>query len=227
MTLQRIFLATLLTVLLAGPALAWPVQGQYVDDPTHCDVLPNTLLADELIDISGGAPIPPDEQLAVSVTPTNTVICVPDDGVANDFEVRITNLGPATWQDLFFVADQGYNIGNYDGYVQDLAAPGFTDAFRIDAVGVHQPLIAGDNGDGLFQPGETWSFLVTNFTAGAVILDSIGFSASSTLTPPSTASILANPAVPEPGTFVLAALGAGGLIPLAVRRRRKAQKRSR
>ena len=207
-------------------ALAVPVQGIFVDD-ARCDIVPQTLLSHELGDINAG--FPTNEALAVQVT-SGPVICVPDDGFPNDFAVSITNLTATRWVDLFFSADQGTTIGNSDGRLSDINSPGFYDAFRIDNLGGNSNLISGDtNNDLVFDPGESWVFLVSNFVAPAStppfpVLGSIGrFSNSSGIDFNSNASILANP-VPEPGTCVLLLLGAAGLALLARRKRTVAQR---
>jgi len=207
--------------LAANMAHAVPVQGIFVDDP-RCDFHPQTTLSHELGNVLSGFPI--DEGLDVRIDP-GKVVCVGDDGIANDFAVTITNVSPNSWVDLFFVADEGTLIGNADGSVSDLTAPGFTDAFKIDNLGSNANLVAGDNGNLIFEPGEAWTFMVANFIAPAStppfpVLGSVGaFSVSSSGDPLSNASILANPvAVPEPSTTVMTILGLLGL-PLLTRRR--------
>ena len=207
--------------MLSGQtANAVPVKGQFVNDPTHCDDPADIVLTHELGD---AAVFPVDEQLLIDLQPTNAIVCVSDDGIANDYNIRMVNIGSIYWTDVHFVADEGidFSLGNWDGFVSDTIAPGFTNAFRIDAVGTNANLIGESiTADGIFEPGEEWTFLVSNFglsPSQAPVFDSVGaFSVSSPLGPPSTASILANP-VPEPGT--LAVLGVGVIGFLARRRR--------
>ncbi len=213
-------LALVLAMLLpALPAAAMPVQGQFVNDPAQCDNVPDILLTHEL---GEAAVFPIDEQLQISVMPTNQVVCVGDDGIANDWDIRIVNVGNIAWMDLFFVADEGidFSMGNWDGTISDLAFPGASNAFRIDAVGSNSNLVVESMAsNGILEPGESWAFLVSNFGLSAPpVFDSVGvFSFSSPSGPPSTASILANP-VPEPMTMSLLALGGLGVLK---RRRRK------
>ncbi len=94
------------------------------------------------------------------------------------------------------------------------------EAFRIDAIGVNRPLIFESlTPDGIFEAGETWEFIIDDFSnfLGLAADDffSIGVGAFSP-GGPSSASIIAT-VVPEPSTALL--LG-GGLIGLAWRRRR-------
>lgn len=123
----------LAALFLAGPrtAIAVPVNGSYVEDPLRCDVQANQNIGHEIGETTA---FPIDERIAVYVSAVNTYRCVGDDNAPNDFSVRITNLSPYAYTDLFFVADSGILIGNADGTVEDvLGAPGiFADAFRID-----------------------------------------------------------------------------------------------
>lgn len=204
LTLTALAILTLLTV--SNPAGAILVQGVYQDDPTSCDTHPVTSFGHELGD---AAIFPPDEGILVQATNTSTYVCVPDDGAPNDFLVTITNITPFSWKDLFFVADDGVKIGNRDGGIEDTTLLGLNDAFKIDNLGMNNNLIAGDTNNNLvFDPGEAWEFLLTNFVAPAnlppfPILGSVGrFSASSGTDGVSNASIVAN-RVPEPGSCAL------------------------
>jgi hypothetical protein len=214
--------AVVSTLLIVQSAVAVPVQGEFVDDPTRCDPVPDILLTHELGTGTAADPFPIDELIFADALQTSQVVCVGDDGVANDWEVRIVNLSNNYWKDLFFVVDEGFGVGNADGYAQDLAAPGFTEAFRIDGTvtitGMNDNLLAeSGTADEIFEPGEAWSFLVSNFLApGPPTFDSFGFSVSSAGGPPSNASILAN-LVPEPTSLMLLVLGG---LPLLARRRR-------
>lgn len=77
----------------------------------------------------------------------------------------------------------------------------------------------------IFEPGETWRFIVTNVLFPAnipplLVFDSVGgFAGSSVSFPPSTASILGNQVVPEPSTALLTGFG---LVALVLARRRSA-----
>ena len=215
-------LSALLAVLLARPAGAVPVQAQYREIPGACDDPGDLALTHELVDAPASAPIDPDERIFADALLINQVECVGDDGIANDWNVRIVNLGSAYWENLHFVADEGvdFSLGNFDGEIEDLTMPGFTKAFRIDGTvtpGINNPLIGESmTVDEIFEPGETWSFLLSNFNATPVF-DSIGaFAVSSAGSPPSTASILANRVqtviVPEPTTLVLLSLGSCVLL---------------
>ena len=88
-----------LFMLPAPQAHALPAQGQYVDDP-RCDPIPDIFLTHEL---GTSSVFPIDERIFADAKLTNTVVCVPDDGIANDWEVRMLNLSPIPYVDVFFV----------------------------------------------------------------------------------------------------------------------------
>ncbi len=203
---------------LAPSASAVPVDGFYVEDP-RCDPIPDQPLPHEIGEIA----FPIDELIEVVIVP-GTPICVPDDGIPNDFLVRMTNLSPFPYINLFFVADDFGLVGNADGTVFDFADPALvpTDAFRIDGTvtvtGLNDNLIFESLVfDEIFSPGETWEFLVTNFgpppplVGPPPVFDSVGaFAGTSAGFPPSTASILATQ-VPEPSTALLLGIGLSGM----------------
>jgi len=203
-------------------ASAVPVQGGYQEDP-RCDTLPNQTLAHELGKVGF---FPQNEAIDYQVAPATFTVCVPDDGLPNDWIVQMVNLSGQSWTNLFFVADLGMKIGNADGTVQDIAnAPGmFSDAFKIDAVGLNANLLNESiNPNGIFEPGETWRFNVSNFSGPnglnpPPIIQTPGKFAGSdpiTIPPSNTASILATP-VPEPTTVgAIAFMG----VALLMRRR--------
>ena len=217
--------ASLLAWCTAPTASAVPISGLYIED-ARCDVLPNLNLSHELGD---AAIFPPNEAILVSVSKTNTVVCVPNDGIANDWVIQITNVSGQAWQDLYFVANANNMVGNSDGTVLDLtnAAIPPSDAFRIDGTvtaGVNSSLVESGASDEIFSPGETWRFMVSNFqhpsgvSPTPAFLSPGLFAGSASVTTADQASILANP-VPEPATLgMLAVIGAGMLL----RRRRRA-----
>jgi hypothetical protein len=207
---------------------AVPVNAQFDDDP-RCDLLPTTFLADEL---GHFAFFPLNEGIEVTVQPSPFTVCVPDDGLPNDWNVQIRNVSGIPWMDLHFVVDHGATLGNADGVIQDLnLAPGlFDDAMRIDGtvtLGVNNNLLNESFApDEIFMPGETWRFNVSNFNVIAAanpqptIVSPGVFGGSSPLgTTQGNASILANP-IPEPGAIGAVVLGAAAALLMRRSRRR-------
>ncbi|CAN5587767.1 hypothetical protein BH09PLA1_BH09PLA1_21350 [soil metagenome] len=219
---NRLSTLALATTALLGTiqiASAVPINGQYLEDP-RCDTLPNQALRDEL----GQASVfPINEAIQVNTQAATFTVCVPNDGLANDWIVEIRNVSGQAWRDLFFVVDSGATVGNADGRIRDatLAPNVFTDAMRIDGTvtaGVNNNLLF-ESGivNEIFEPGEIWRFNVSNFNNNAAfnappIINSPGiFAGSSPLgTTNGNSSILANP-VPEPAT-VSVILGAAAAL---------------
>lgn len=196
-------------LMLSSGTIAVPGSYVFVEDP-RCD--PHSItLTHEL----GEAPAFPIDELisATSIGPISlplTCTTVGPGELPNDFLVTITNLSPFSWIELFFVADEGILFGNVDGMING------GNAFKIDTTGVNAPLLSGDTaGDGVFSPGEAWTFIVQNwlFAGPPDIMGSIGVGTDSDdTTGISWASIAAicldcpTTTVPEPGTLSLFAL---------------------
>jgi hypothetical protein len=206
-------------LISAGAAMAFPVKGTYVDGP-DCDNHGPQVFQDEL----GEQPLfPLDELIQADATLFPDPVCPPTDlGLPNAL-IIMTNLSGRDWTDLFYVADPDTNITNVDGFATSAADPAAipTQAFRIDMLGVHRSLIAESiANDGVFQAGETWEFVLQDFTNSAGLgpadfgsLDFAGASAFSGLSSGSIVSL-----IPAPGAGAVAALG--GFV--AIRRRRSA-----
>ena len=215
---------------VAVAAAFWPgnatastvaVSGQFVDDGRG-DAIAAQSLGGELGD---DALFPIGSSIDYHTHRLYQDVGVPNDGLANDWNVHMTNVSGQAWTNLFFVADLGATVGNADGKVEDAAnaASIFTDAFRIDALGSNVNLLSESiSQDGIFEPGEEWEFGVMNFGTGlnalppSFITPGI-FSGSSPMVGlgGTNASILASP-VPEPGVPAMIVFVAS----LLLRRRR-------
>jgi hypothetical protein len=196
----------------ATSALAVPQFVQSTETPS-CDPLMNLTLVDEL-----GLPnvFPFGERIDATASPTQLSACpTMDDPALPNALVRITNLNPFTFFNVHYVADPaaagaaGTSISNEDGLVNA------GQAFRIDQVGINRPLVSESMAPaGLFQPGETWTFIIQDYQNGLNLnpaaYTSIGVGAASA-GPPSSGSIIAL-VVPEPGTLSLLGLAGVGLL---------------
>lgn len=187
--------AAWLAMSAAAFAVVTPIF--HVDTPP-CDPLFIPQVVDEL---GLSPPFPLDERLEAVATATQEPACLPDDPVLPNALVLITNatLPPTTFTDVWYVADRETTLTNPDGLA---GMPGISpeEAFRIDAVGLNTPLIAESMAfDGIWMPGETWSFIIQDYMNVLGLppsaIDSIGVPSS--LSPPSSGSIIAI-AIPEP-----------------------------
>jgi hypothetical protein len=80
--------------------------------------------------------------------------------------VSITNNSGLNWTHLWYVADPETLLTNHDGWVRNAGSypADYQLAFRIDSVGVNTPLVSESTSlDGVFQPGETWEFIIQDY----------------------------------------------------------------
>ena len=109
------------------------MNGIFHPDPMRCDgplLPPNFHLTHELGTGTAAQPFPANERIGVSATPsTNPTYfeCDSDDGVQNDWTIRITNLSGNSWQDLYLVTDEFGPIlgipGQFDGFMENPLFP--------------------------------------------------------------------------------------------------------
>ncbi len=152
---------------------------------------------------------PEDERIDMSDELTEYRPCFQneDDPQIPNYAISITNMTNIAWTDLHYVADPETTIQNYDQNRLNGEL-----AFRIDNVGLNTPLISESmNPDLIFEPGETWIFVMQDYT------NTDGYAPSDfmTLGVPSpghcsSGSIIALP-IPEPATLALLTLGAFAL----------------
>ncbi len=180
-----------------------------IDTPSQDPLILHT----ECHELGTGA-FPTNELISAVDMTTQYTPCTqnPDTQLPN-FEVTIVNLTTTTWSELVYVADPETTLTNDDGTVNGELA------FNIDNLGpLNFPLIYEDNPNLLFEPGETWKFVIQDYVNSlglpASTLSSVGLvgnqSVADTL---SSGSIIA---IPEPASLTLLLLGG-----LAVMRRRR------
>ena len=166
MTISIRLLTFSCTALLtsAGVTHAVPQTVQSLETP-DCDPLMNLTLVDEL-----GLPavFPAGRRIDAFATQTTISACPPMDSpnLPNAL-IRMTNLNPFSFTDVHYVADPaalgaaGTTISNFDGLVNA------GQAFRIDTIGVNRPLVNESMiSNGVFQPGETWTFVIQDYQNG-------------------------------------------------------------
>ena len=163
-------LASILIIGFSQQAFAVPTVVTHSDLPS-CDPLLVPTDVDEL-GWGGliGGPFPPDEEISYSgsslaIEPA----CPSTDGRGSDIVITIVNHSGIPWPDVWYVADPESSLSNIDGTVN--GAP----AFKIDAVGINTPLVSESlTPDGVFEPGESWDFIVDDYTGAGISFISIG-----------------------------------------------------
>ena len=215
-TITAIALSASALTLAAGAA-ADPIDGIYVDVP-ECDDHGPLQAVEEFGDPSV---FQPSQWIEHASTFTDLSACsMTDDPTKPNALVLITNLTSRTLDNLFYVGDPETRFSNVDGLGFGAGTPDIAGlAFRIDAIGMNKNLVFESvAANGIFEPGETWQFIVQDYeNATGVAPDlffSVGMAGDSLAIRNSSASIVRM--VPTPGSAAL--LGLGGLA--AVRRRR-------
>lgn len=218
MKATKLSVSALTLTLVAGVASAEPIGGTYFDLP-NCDNHGPQQAVEEF-----GDPLvfAPDEAIAHGFTVTQAVACpMTDDPTMPNMMVEITNLTGRFLDHLYYVGDVDTTFSNFDGGAFGAATPGVVGhAFRIDTAGFNRNLAFESlTFDGIFEPGETWRFIVQDYTNAAGIAPdsfySIGMAGDSIVHPGSSASIVRMVPVPAPGSVVL------GLMGVAMLRRRR------
>lgn len=177
-----------------------------------------------------GVNFPPNELISTTYVGTTSQTSCPlapgDNPNIPNVLVSMTNLTKFSFYEPWYVADPETSITNYDGWVGNAGLNDHQFAFMIDgSIGFNNPLVGGDvNGNFAFDPGETWTFILQDWSNAAggnpQDFDSLGIASTSAGWPPSTGSIIAFPPIPEPGTLALLATAGLGMLAYGWRRRR-------
>jgi hypothetical protein len=213
--MKKIIITSIFLALLAGlsnTALAIQTLSQWLDIGNQ-DPLWTPLWVHELgVNPAGAAPFPANELIAsydyVPAVPIVPCAQNPDNPQIPNPVVGITNLTTITWTSVWYVADLSTLITNDDGWINGGLA------FKIDNIGLNTPLISESLiVDGLFQPGETWEFVIQDyFSANGLApsaLSSVGVPSWAPTGGPDLLSSGSIIAIPVPGAVLLGGLGAG------------------
>jgi len=130
------------------------------DLPPQCDTMPDLSLS-----VGGELGDRPPFSSEVNISPallttTATASCATEDqgGVPNA-RVTITNDTAQDFIEVYYVANSETTITNVDGLING------EEAFKIDNVGSNTPLaVESMDPDGIFQAGETWEFILQDYS---------------------------------------------------------------
>jgi hypothetical protein len=199
---------------LASAAAAVPVELSWFDTP-FCDVLS---LPPSMHELGNPPGFPKDELISSFDTMKKFPACAPTDNpLIPNVLVSMTNLTATFWMDVHYVADPETFISNDDGMVNGEFA------FRIDTIGINTPLVFESiTFDGIFEPSETWNFIIQDYINGPGLPPSLfgsvgavgGMSGGDLL---SSGSIIARE-VPGPAGAVLIAIAMASMPRSRLRR---------
>ena len=167
-----------------------------------------------------GVGFPADELISSSWETTTYIPCPRDydSGGPSNIKVTMTNLTDRAFYKVAYVKDPETSITN-----DDLLLINGQESFLIDYAGINVPLVYESMAqDTVFEPGETWKFVIQNYsnTSGLPASAFGSYDAVHNLGRVGNQSggdlVSSGSIIPEPATLILLAIGG-----LALRRKRR------